>query len=128
MGRVVHFEVSAEDPQRAGRFYEEVFGWESNQWDGPIDYEYWLVKTGAEEEPGIDGAIVGRGDGDGSSGAYVCVVGVDSLDESLQKVEQQGGEIVSPKESVAGVGSFAYCRDPEGNVFGLIQDEEQTAG
>ena len=117
MGRVVHFEMSAEDPLRAGRFYGEVFGWEVNKWDGPIDYGYWLVTTGAEGEPGIDGAIVGRGDGDGSSGAYVCVVSVDSIDDSLKKIEQQGGEIVSPKESVPGVGSFAYCRDPEGNLL-----------
>lgn len=122
MGRVVHFEVMAEDTQRARQFYEGVFGWEVQKWDGP--FEYWLVKTGAEGEPGIDGAIMERRSDDGpGAGAFVCTVSVSSLDESLRAVEQQGGETISPKDTIPGVGSFAYCRDPEGNVFGMMQDE-----
>lgn len=122
MGRVVHFEIMAEDPQRARQFYEAVFGWEVQKWDGPFDY--WLVKTGEEGEPGIDGAIMERRSDDGpGAGAFVCTVGVSSLDESLRAVEQQGGEMISPKDSIPGVGSFAYCRDTEGNVFGVMQGE-----
>lgn len=122
MGRVVHFEIMAEDPQRAGRFYEEVFGWEVQKWDGPFDY--WLVKTGEEGEPGIDGAIMERQpDAQPGVGSYACIISTDSLDDSLQKIEEQRGEIYSPKESIPGVGSFAYCQDTEGNVFGVMQDE-----
>ncbi|MGZ7109599.1 MAG: VOC family protein, partial [Methanobacterium sp.] len=27
MSKVIHFEIPAEDPERAIKFYEDVFGW-----------------------------------------------------------------------------------------------------
>ena len=58
MPRVVHFEISADDPDRAIAFYEKVFGWKVQKWEGPM--EYWVVSTGVVDEPGIDGAIMRR--------------------------------------------------------------------
>ncbi|HPT75026.1 MAG TPA: VOC family protein, partial [Methanomassiliicoccaceae archaeon] len=55
MPRVIHFEIPAEDPERAVEFYKKVFGWKIDKWEGPIDY--WLVMTGENDEPGINGAI-----------------------------------------------------------------------
>ena len=55
MPRVIHFEFAADNPERAAKFYREVFGWESAKWGGPMDY--WLVKTGSDG-PGIDGGIL----------------------------------------------------------------------
>ena len=56
MGRVTHFEINAEDPERAIKFYRDALGWTIEKWGGPI--EYWLVMTGDEKTPGIDGAIM----------------------------------------------------------------------
>ena len=53
MGRVVHFEIHAENPQRAIAFYQGLFGWEITKWDGPMDY--WMIRTGPKEQMGIDG-------------------------------------------------------------------------
>jgi predicted enzyme related to lactoylglutathione lyase len=50
MNRPVHFEIHAEDPERAASFYSELFGWKITKWDGPVDY--WLVSTGSDT-PGI---------------------------------------------------------------------------
>jgi len=61
MPRVVHFEFYVDDPERAVKFYQEVFGWKITKWEGPVDY--WLVTTGEEGEPGIDGAIARRTNG-----------------------------------------------------------------
>ena len=58
MGRIVHFEIHADDPERAARFYEAVLGWTSQKWDGPADY--WLMTTGDPAERGIDGAVMKR--------------------------------------------------------------------
>jgi uncharacterized protein len=44
MNRPVHFEIPAEDPERAIQFYEKVFGWKFDRWNGPI--EYWTISTG----------------------------------------------------------------------------------
>ncbi len=127
MPRVVHFEVPADDPERAARFYKSVFGWGIEKWNGPM--EYWMVTTGPEGEMGINGGIMrrmGQADG-GSPTAYVCTVDVDALDKYVAKVETNGGTIVAPKMAVPGIGWMAYCKDTEGNQFGLMQSEEKAA-
>jgi catechol 2,3-dioxygenase-like lactoylglutathione lyase family enzyme len=56
MPRVVHFEIYADDPEAVCPFYEDVFGWQIKKWNGP--QEYWLVTTGGEGEPGINGGMM----------------------------------------------------------------------
>src|SRR5436305_5798627 len=58
MSRVIHFEIQADDPDRAERFYTEVFGWATTRIGGPMDYR--LVTTGPDDQPGINGAIMKR--------------------------------------------------------------------
>ena len=116
MPRVAHFEIPADDPERAVKFYQNVFGWKADKWAGPM--EYWLVKTGESKEPGIDGGIVKRG---GMTGVTTNTVNVTDLDASIKKIEAAGGKVVAPRMSVPGVGYMAYCKDTEGNVFGIMQ-------
>jgi predicted enzyme related to lactoylglutathione lyase len=120
MGRVVHFEIHAGEPDRAERFYAGVFGWEIKRWDGPFDYR--LITTGSDA-PGIDGAIVERrGEIDGVSvNAFVCTVQVDDLAAIEQRVPEAGGEIALPRMEVPGVGQLAYFKDTEGNIFGALE-------
>ena len=121
MSRVIHFEVLAEDPERATAFYSNVFGWEINKWDGPEDY--WLVTTGAEDTPGINGAIAhSRGEA-----VAVNTIEVASIDEFAEKVMANGGQVVIPKMSIPGVGYQVYCKDTEGIVFGLHQVDPAAA-
>ena len=120
MPRVVHFEIHAEDPERAVEFYRGVFGWELVKWEGPQDY--WLITTGPDDEPGINGGLMRRqGEINGQAViAYVCTVDVPSVDEYVEKVTQGGGNVAVPKMAVHGVGWLAYCKDTEGNLFGLM--------
>ena len=85
MPRVVHFEINADSPERAVGFYANVFGWKIEKWAGPLDY--WLVMTGEQDEPGIDGGIKQRSEAQGT----VNTVAVPSLDEFVQKVIGSGG-------------------------------------
>lgn len=123
MPRVVHFEIHASEPARAAEFYKKVFDWEITKWEGPVDY--WLVKTGEKEEPGIDGGIMQRqGKIDGEAViAYVCTVDVDSLDKYSDRVISAGGQNVVPKMAVPGVGWLAYFKDTDGNIFGIMQSD-----
>ena len=118
MLRVVHFEINAEEPERAVRFYQEIFGWEIVKWDGPVDY--WIVNTGDETSPGINGGVVKRRN---SSASFVNIIEVPDIEHYLKKIEEAGGEVVQQKTVIHGLGWMAYCRDPEGNLFGLIQNE-----
>src|SRR5204863_10015325 len=47
---------SASNPERAANFYRKAFGWKIEKWPGPTDY--WLVNTGAEGTPGINGGLM----------------------------------------------------------------------
>jgi predicted enzyme related to lactoylglutathione lyase len=121
MLRVVHFEINADDPERALRFYERVFGWNFTKWEGPMDY--WLIKTGEEDEPGIDGGLMRRQD---PNAAVIDTIDVPSVDAYVKKVQENGGEIVQPKTAVPGVGYVAYFKDTEGNPFGIMESDESA--
>ena len=118
MPRPVHFEIHADDPERAAEFYEGVFGWQIAKWEGPVDY--WLVTTGPEEGPGINGAIMQRVRG----GTTYNTIDVPSVDEYIELILQAGGEVVMQKTVVPRVGYMAYCADTEGNVFGIMEVDE----
>jgi uncharacterized protein len=65
MNRIIHFEIGATNPERAAKFYRAVFGWNINEWVMPgvqmkDENRYWLVTTGPENEPGINGGLVFR--------------------------------------------------------------------
>jgi uncharacterized protein len=120
MRRVVHFEISADEPERAARFYTDVFGWNVEKWGGPRDY--WLVGTGAADEPGINGGIFRR---DGPVN-FVNTIDVPSVDDFAAKITEHGGRVVVPKTAVPGVGYLIYCQDTENNLFGILQEDRSA--
>ncbi|MFL5802628.1 MAG: VOC family protein [Roseiflexaceae bacterium] len=122
MPRVVHFELSADDPERATKFYSTVFGWQINKWDGPQDY--WLITTGEAGTPGIDGAIMRRMEG---GAPVVNTIDVPSVDQFVAKIIANGGALALPKMAIPGVGYVAYCIDTEGTTFGLMQRDPTAA-
>ena len=69
MPRVVHFEICADDPERAVNFYQSTFGWKIRKWDGP--QEYWVIITGNDDEPGINGGMVHRERGKDAMGWHL---------------------------------------------------------
>jgi predicted enzyme related to lactoylglutathione lyase len=121
MPRVVHFEIHAGDPERAVNFYQTLFDWQFQKWEGPMDY--WLIITGPDGQPGINGGMVRRqGDIDGQAViAYVCTVDVADVDASTNTAVSNGGQVVLPKMPIPGVGWLVYCKDTEGNIFGMMQ-------
>jgi uncharacterized protein len=124
MARPVHFEIHADDPQRAIAFYTDVFGWTVNQWG---DQQYWLVSTGPAEEPGIDGAILPRTGERPAAGAPVVgmvnTIQVTDLDATLATAFKLGGVLALDKMVIPGVGTVAYVLDSEANVVGMLQPE-----
>jgi len=118
MPKIVHFEIPADEPARAKRFYTEVFGWKVAGWDGSDEYQ--LAETGPKNDPGIDGAIIKRA----VPGRPTNVtVSVESLDEAVRRLQSAGGTVVSEKEAIPGIGWHCYCEDTEGNLIGLLQSD-----
>jgi predicted enzyme related to lactoylglutathione lyase len=121
MGRVVHFEIVADDAERISRFYEKVFNWKVQKWEGPMDY--WFLMTGDEKEPGIDGAFGMRQSPDDK---VVNTIDVDDVDKYVKLIEDNGGEIVRPKQVIPGVGYLAYFKDTEGNLWGIMHSDSEA--
>ncbi len=121
--RVIHFDLYADDPMRASKFYSEAFGWEFKKWEGE-GMDYWLIMTGPKTEPGIDGGMSKREKewaNNISNGAVT--IGVDDIDMAISRVEKAGGEITMKKMALPKVGWFASFKDPEGNVLALMQTD-----
>ena len=119
MSRVIHFEIPADNPERAGEFYREVFGWRLEKWRGP--QEYWLITTGPDSQPGINGGLLRRPH---PAAGTVNTIGVSSVEDAVARIEKKGGKVAVPKMAIPGVGYLAYCQDTEGNVFGVLQADE----
>ena len=124
MGKVVHFEIPADDLDRAKTFYESVFGWSLATMDMPGGGQYTTVTTTPVDpetqqptEPGaINGGMMQR---DGQTPSPVITIDVDAIDEALAQVEAAGGSTVLPRTAIPGMGAFAYFKDSEGNVLGM---------
>jgi predicted enzyme related to lactoylglutathione lyase len=125
MNRVVHFEIHADDPGRARAFYEAMFGWRFDQF-GPMDY--WLIYTGPKDQPGINGGLHKRVSPlEGSAvTSYVCTIDVENLAATIKRVADLGGTCMVPRKAIPQIGWFAYCKDTEGNVFGLIENDAKA--
>jgi len=128
MNRVVHFEIQADDPERAATFYRDVFGWDIQKWEGG-SMEYWMVMTAEKDskEAGINGGLLRRPcvlskEVQGSN-AFVSTMQVDSFDDMAKKIEEAGGKVAMPKFAIAGMAWQGYFLDTEGNTFGIHQPD-----
>lgn len=124
MGRVIHFEIHATDPEALAAYYTAMLGWTFERQEG---MEYWLIRTGPDDEPGIHGGLLRRPVPGPAAGpvmnAFVCTAQIDALDAALDRNAELGGELAMPRTPMPGIGSLAYVIDPDGNVLGLLEPE-----
>lgn len=122
MDSIVHFEIPADEPKRASKFYKDVFGWEIQPMKG---MPYWMLQTTEVDEkrmPKTPGAINGgMGKREGPLKAPVVTIAVKDIDKALKTIEAKGGKTVQKKQSIGEMGFTAYFKDSEGNVVGLFQ-------
>jgi predicted enzyme related to lactoylglutathione lyase len=136
MLRPVHFEIHATDPDAVRAFYEALFGWRFQQWG---DNPYWIVTTGdgdpmagtPHSAPGVDGGLLPRrGEAPGEAqpvNAFVMTIEVPNCDTYVDRAIAAGGSIALPADDMPGIGRLAYVKDPDGNLFGMLQPEAPAA-
>ena len=115
-GEYTHIEIPADDVARAKSFYEGLFGWQFTDMPGYEGYSLYTTPAGRDS---VGGAVGQRGVT--APNAIRNYVGVDSVDDSVAKVESLGGRTVQPKAEVPGQGWYAVVADTEGNEFALWQ-------
>jgi predicted enzyme related to lactoylglutathione lyase len=121
MNAPAYFEIQADDPGRAVRFYGEVFGWKFDRVEG-LPIEYWRIET-----EGPRGGLLKRPaktpPPEHGTNAFVCSMEVTNFDAGAAKILSAGGQIALPKFAVPGVCWQGYFIDTEGNTFGIFQPD-----
>jgi predicted enzyme related to lactoylglutathione lyase len=122
MPRPIHFEIHASDPAKVVKFYADVFDWKINHIP---QMDYWLIDTGHGD--GINGGLMKRHGPspfkDNPVNAFVCSLGVDSVDKYVERALKAGGTMALPKMAIPGVGWQAYVKDPDENIVGIHQPD-----
>jgi predicted enzyme related to lactoylglutathione lyase len=122
---IVHFEIPADDVERAKRFYEKLFGWKIEKFPIPSGDEYWGVTTIEVDEKtrmpktpgGINGGLMKRKN---AGQPFMNYIMVESIDEKLGAIRREGGVVLMPKTEIApGLGWIAAFKDTENNIMGL---------
>lgn len=117
---IVHFEIPANDLDRAQRFYSELLGWKITPADPSS--EYYLIQTG--EEGDLGGGMMKRMHPQQMPVNYIQV---ESLEEYSERAVALGGQVIVPKTAVPTMGYFAQCLDTEGNVFALWEEDPSAS-
>jgi uncharacterized protein len=132
MPTIVHFEIPADDIERAKKFYTELFGWKIEKLLGmdtgnsssSSDMEYWMITTTDEKgNKALGGGMMKR---KMPQQPNINYIGVESVDEYASKVEKIGGKVVLSKMAVPGMGYFAVCLDTENNAFAIWESSESA--
>jgi len=122
MDKIVHFEITADDTERAKKFYTKTFGWEMNSipslgytivTTGPTDDKRMPKETGF-----INGGMMKRTD---KIKNPVLTINVENIDAAIKNVIKNGGKLIMDKMNVGTMGIAAYFSDTEGNILGLWQ-------
>jgi len=121
MNRFTHFELVSDDLEKTAQFYRDVFGWQVQKWEGPVDY--WLVTTGDASTPGVNGGLM---QAEGMSKGTSNTIEVDDIDVAIARVKAHGGEIIFDKDAIPGVGYQAYFKDNVGIIVGLHQADPKA--
>ena len=130
MGRVVHFEIQADDIERAKAFYATAFDWAYEDYSEFTGSPYYGVITGEDGQMGINGGLLQRpapapGLGSGTN-AFVCTMGVEDFDHTHTKIIEAGGIVAMEKFALPGMAWQGYYIDTEGNTFGIHQPDESA--
>lgn len=121
MAKIVHFEIPADDIDRAKTFYIQLFGWAIENCPGS---DYFLIQTGEQEdENALKGGMMLRQQ---PQQPIINYVEIPSVAEYMEKVGALGGKVVVPKTPVPGMGYFAVCHDTENNTFGLWETDPEA--
>lgn len=121
MAAIVHFDVPADDPERAMKFYASLLDWKFESFP---EMQYNLITTkNLDGTPGVGGGLGKRMEPSQRIRNYF---GVKSIDAAMKKMKSLGGKLETGKMAVPGMGYLVNCIDTEGNAFGLWEENAEA--
>src|SRR3989344_1368936 len=125
MDKIVHFEIPADNLERANKFYTSIFGWEIKKYpmEGMEYYGVCTVRTDKKHTPLEKGAINGGMQKKEKTMPYpLLTINVANIDEAIRRIKSSGGKILKEKTNIGNMGLYSRFQDPEGNILGLWQN------
>ena len=119
MATIVHFDIPVDNIERAKDFYEAIFHWKIEKVPGEMPY-YLIETTDLNGQKSVGGGMAQR---EKAGQQITNFIGVSSIDEYVDKIEDYGGKVAEPKTPIVGWGYLAVCLDTESNTFGLWEDD-----
>lgn len=121
-----YFDFTVSNLAEAKTFFEHVFNWRFERF--PMPYEYYRIQAGPEHEPGIDGGMGAISDTPTCEGEPLTqvTIPVTNIDESIARIQENGGRVVEGKMPIPGLGWFAACTEPGGLLFGIMQADAEA--
>ena len=123
MAAIVHFDIGADDLDRAKKFYEELFNWKIASMPGLSNY-YEITTSDIHGVHSIGGGLTKREKP--LQNGITNFIGAVSINETIAKLDKLGGKIIQSKQAIPGYGYVAVCTDTENNVFGLFEDDKNA--
>jgi len=117
---LVHFEIPASDPAKIAKFYEQLFGWKFQKWEGG-NMDYWLIQHKDASSP--DDTMGGLYKRNTPQEQFLNYILVKSVDDSVNKATGLGAKVMMAKQEIPNIGWFAVLTDPDGNTFALYQSK-----
>lgn len=120
--KLTHFAIHTDDIERARNFYEDVFDWGFASY-GPS--EFLQIRADKTEDGELIGALQSRKYSplDEKIIGLECTISVEDIDDIIQKVKNNGGEILIPKTAIPTVGWIVKFLDTEGNLICALQSD-----
>jgi uncharacterized protein len=111
---VAFMRIAVSDIARAQEFYSKVFGWIFQE--QPYKPTIVIFKTGGQ----VMGSLHVRDGADRSRDAVLNYIKVADVAETLKKVAEAGGQVVTEKWTEGNHTDMGEFEDTEGNCWGLL--------
>ena len=108
---VVHIEIPAADLQVAGKFYQDLFGWEIQQIP-EMNYATWASGPG-------EGGGFNPLSHDVRPNEVLIYINSEDIEADLKKAASLGATVIQTKMEIPNVGWFGIFKDLTGNSIAL---------
>jgi uncharacterized protein len=118
--KMTHFAIYIDDMERAKSFYDNVFDWGFNSYG---QGDFLQIKAEKSENGELIGALQSRKYSPVPEKiiGLECSVSVENVDEIIERINSNGGQIAIPKTAIPYVGWLTKFLDTEGNLLCAVQ-------